>query len=206
MALPVQPRPAPRLHERIRALAADRNAVILAHNYERPEVQDVADFVGDSLGLSREAANTSADVIVFCGVHFMAETAAILSPNKKVLLPDLAAGCSLASTINADQLREWKAEHPGAVVVSYVNTTAEVKAESDYCCTSGNAVEVVNAIPADTEILFCPDMFLGAHVKRMSGRENIRIWMGECHVHAGIDPENIRLQRRLHPEAEFLIH
>jgi quinolinate synthase len=194
------------LQGEIKALARERNAVILAHNYERAEVQDVADFVGDSLGLSREAAKTEADVIVFCGVHFMAETAAVLSPQKQVLLPDLAAGCSLASTIDAEQLRAWKAEHPGAVVVSYVNTTAEVKAESDYCCTSGNAVEVVNAIPQDTEILFCPDMFLGAHVKRMSGRENIRIWMGECHVHAGIDPENIRLQRSLHPEAEFLIH
>ena len=188
------------LQGEIKTLARERNAVILAHNYERAEVQDVADFVGDSLGLSREAAKTEADVIVFCGVHFMAETAAVLSPTKKVLLPDLAAGCSLASTIDADQLRAWKAEHPGAVVVSYVNTTAEVKAESDYCCTSGNAVEVVNSIPADTEILFCPDMFLGAHVKRMSGRENIRIWMGECHVHAGIDPENIRLQRRCIPK------
>jgi quinolinate synthase len=190
----------------IRTLARQRNAVILAHNYERPEVQDVADFVGDSLGLSREAARTEADVIVFCGVHFMAETAAVLSPQKTVLLPDLAAGCSLASMIDAEQLRAWKAEHPGAVVVSYVNTTAEVKAESDYCCTSGNALEVVNAIPADTEILFCPDMFLGAHVKRMSGRENIRVWMGECHVHAGIDPEDIRLKRAQHPAAEFLIH
>src|SRR3954467_9420766 len=194
------------LQGEIKTLARERNAVILAHNYERPEVQDVADFVGDSLGLSREAARTEADVIVFCGVHFMAETAAVLSPRKTVLLPDLAAGCSLASMIDSEQLRAWKAEHPGAVVVSYVNTTAEVKAESDYCCTSGNAVEVVNAIPADTEILFCPDMFLGAHVKRRSGRENIRIWMGECHVHAGIDPEDIRLQRSLHPEAEFLIH
>jgi quinolinate synthase len=194
------------LQDEIRTLARSRNAVILAHNYERAEVQDVADYVGDSLGLSREAAKTDADVIVFCGVHFMAETAAVLSPQKTVLLPDLAAGCSLASMIDAEQLRAWKAEHPGAVVVSYVNTTAEVKAESDYCCTSGNAVEVVNAIPADTPILFCPDMFLGAHVKRLTGRENIHIWMGECHVHAGIDPEHIRLQRSLHPEAEFLIH
>ena len=194
------------LQGEIKALARERNAVILAHNYERAEVQDVADYVGDSLGLSREAAKTSADVIVFCGVHFMAETAAVLSPHKTVLLPDLAAGCSLASMIDAEQLRAWKAEYPGAVVVSYVNTTAEVKAESDYCCTSGNAVEVVNSIPADTEILFCPDMFLGAHVKRLSGRDNIRIWMGECHVHAGIDPEDIRLQRSLHPRAEFLIH
>jgi quinolinate synthase len=194
------------LQGEIKALARERNAVILAHNYERPEVQDVADFVGDSLGLSREAAKTEADVIVFCGVHFMAETAAVLSPGKTVLLPDLAAGCSLASMIDAEQLRAWKAQYPGAVVVSYVNTTAEVKAESDYCCTSGNALEVVNAIPADTEILFCPDMFLGAHVKRLSGRDNIRIWMGECHVHAGIDPEDIRLRRAQHPGAEFLIH
>lgn len=194
------------LQGEIKLLARERNAVILAHNYERPEVQDVADYVGDSLGLSREAAKTPADVIVFCGVHFMAETAAVLSPQKTVLLPDLAAGCSLASTIDAAQLRAWKAEYPGAVVVSYVNTTAEVKAESDYCCTSGNAVEIVNSIPADTDILFCPDMFLGAHVKRMSGRENIHVWMGECHVHAGIDPEDIRLRRAEHPGAEFLIH
>lgn len=194
------------LQARIKELARTRNAVLLSHNYERPEVQDVADFVGDSLGLSREAAKTEADVIVFCGVHFMAETAAILSPAKIVLLPDLAAGCSLASTIDADQLRQWKAEHPGAVVVAYVNTTAEVKAESDYCCTSGNAVEVINAIPTDRDILFLPDMFLGAHVRRVSGRDNIHVWMGECHVHAGIDPENIRLQRSLHPDAEFLIH
>jgi quinolinate synthase len=196
----------PALAAEIRALAKERNAVILAHNYERPEIQDVADFVGDSLGLSREAAKTNAEVIVFCGVHFMAETAAILSPQKTVLLPDLAAGCSLASTINAEQLRDWKAQHPGAVVVAYVNTTAEVKAESDYCCTSGNAVEVVNSIPADREILFLPDMFLGAHVRRESRRENIHVWLGECHVHAGIDPEHISIMRAQHPGAEFLIH
>jgi quinolinate synthase len=194
------------LHEQIRALAKSRNAVILAHNYERPEIQDVADYVGDSLGLSREAARTDADVIVFCGVHFMAETAAILSPQKTVLLPDLAAGCSLASTIDAEQLRAWKKEYPGAVVVSYVNTTAEVKAETDYCCTSGNAVEVIQAIPAEKTILFCPDMFLGAHVRRVTGRENIVVWMGECHVHAGIDPEHINLMRAAHPDAEFLVH
>ena len=194
------------IHDQIRALAKERNAVILSHNYERPEIQDVADYVGDSLGLSREAARTDADVIVFCGVHFMAETAAILSPQKTVLLPDMAAGCSLASTIDADQLRAWKAEYPGAVVVSYVNTTAEVKAETDYCCTSGNAVEVIEAIPADKTILFCPDMFLGAHVKRITGRENIVVWMGECHVHAGIDPEHINLMRDEHPDAEFLVH
>jgi quinolinate synthase len=194
------------LHARIKALARERNAVILAHNYERPEVQDVADFVGDSLGLSREAASTPADVIVFCGVHFMAETAAILSPQKRVLLPDLAAGCSLAATINAEQLRAWKAEHPGAAVVSYVNTSAEVKAESDYCCTSGNAVDVVNAVPADQEVLFLPDVFLGAHVRRLTGRTNMHVWMGECHVHAGIDTEDLARQRAVHPGAEMLIH
>jgi quinolinate synthase len=194
------------LHQKIRELAKQRNAVILAHNYERPEVQDVADFVGDSLGLSREAAKTTADVIVFCGVHFMAETAAILSPKKTVLLPDMAAGCSLAATIDAEQLRAWKAEFPGAVVVSYVNTTAEVKAESDFCCTSGNAVDVVNSIPAETKVLFLPDFFLGTHVKRVTGRSNMEIWVGECHVHAGIDPEDIRRKRGAHPNAEFLIH
>ena len=205
--MPAQPAPQfAELHDEIRRLAAERKAVILAHNYERPEVQDVADFVGDSLGLSREAAKTEAEIIVFCGVHFMAETAAILSPGKKVLLPDMAAGCSLAATIDGEQLRAWKAEHPGAVVVSYVNTTAEVKAETDYCCTSGNAVEIVNSIPPEKEILFCPDMFLGAHVRRMTGRQNIHVWMGECHVHAGIDPEHINLQRAAHPGAEFLIH
>jgi quinolinate synthase len=194
------------LQARIRALADKKNAVILAHNYERPEVQDVAHFVGDSLGLSREAAKTDADVIVFCGVHFMAETAAILSPTKTVLLPDLGAGCSLADTINAEQLRAWKAEHPGAVVVSYVNTTAEVKAESDYCCTSGNAVEIVNSTPPDKEILFLPDLFLGAHVRRVTGRNNIRLWMGECHVHAGINPLSLAQQRAAHPSAEVLVH
>jgi quinolinate synthase len=194
------------LQEEIRELARERDAVILAHNYQRPEVQDVADFVGDSLGLSREAAKTPSDVIVFCGVHFMAETAAILSPQKQVLLPDLAAGCSLSASIDAEQLRKWKAEHPGAVVVSYVNTSAAVKAESDYCCTSGNAVEIVNSIPADKDILFLPDMFLGAHVRRVSGRQNIFVWMGECHVHAGINPEHVNQQRAAHPGAEFLIH
>jgi quinolinate synthase len=194
------------LQAEIKHLARVRNAVIIAHNYERAEVQDVADFVGDSLGLSREAAKTKAEVIVFCGVHFMGETAAVLSPQKTVLLPDLAAGCSLAATIDAAQLVDWKAEHPGAVVVSYVNTTAEVKAESDYCCTSGNAVEIVNTISPEKEILFLPDMFLGAHVRRITGRSNMHVWMGECHVHAGIDPEDIRLQRAAHPAAEFLIH
>ena len=194
------------LADEIRELAQEKNAVILAHNYERPEVQDVADVVGDSLGLSRAAAETEADVIVFCGVHFMAETAAILSPGKTVLLPDLGAGCSLADSITADQLRAWKAEHPGAVVVSYVNTTAAVKAESDYCCTSGNSVEIVNAIPEDREILFCPDQFLGAHVQRVTGRRNMHIWMGECHVHAAISPDSLSNVRKRHPKAELLVH
>jgi quinolinate synthase len=194
------------LASEIRRLATAKNAVILAHNYERADVQDVADFVGDSLGLSQQAAKTNADIIVFCGVHFMAETASILAPSKKVLIPDLNAGCSLAATITAEDLRKWKAEHPGAVVVSYVNTTAEVKAETDYCCTSSNAVKVVQAIPEDKEILFCPDMFLGAYVKKMTGRKNIRIWAGECHVHAGIRPADIEAKRAAHPAADFLIH
>jgi quinolinate synthase len=193
------------LVDRIDRLRHERNAVILAHNYQRPEVQDIADFVGDSLGLSQQAAATDASVIVFCGVHFMAETAAILSPEKMVLLPDLEAGCSLAATIDAEQLRAWKAEHPGAVVVSYVNTTAEVKALSDYCCTSSNAEGVIRSIPADREILFCPDMFLGAHLERVTGRK-MHVWMGECHVHAGIVPERLDAMRRANPQAELLIH
>jgi quinolinate synthase len=191
--------------EEIGRLKKAKNAVILAHNYELPEVQDVADFVGDSLGLSREAEKTEAERIIFCGVHFMAETASIICPNRKVLIPDLEAGCSLAATINAAQLREWKAKHPGAVVVSYVNTTAEVKAESDYCCTSSNAVKVVSAIPADKEILFLPDMFLGAYVRHVTGRK-MHIWMGECHVHAGIRPEHIQQLKKEHPGAETLVH
>lgn len=193
------------LQEEIRALACERNAVILAHNYQRPEVQDVADFVGDSLGLSRQAAATEADVIVFCGVHFMAETAAILSPEKTVLLPDLDAGCSLAASITAEQLREWKAQHSGAVVVSYVNTTAEVKAESDYCCTSGNAREVIESIPADREILFLPDLYLGLWLERVTGRK-LTIWLGECHVHAGIRPTDIERWTQETPDAELLVH
>src|SRR4030081_893268 len=174
----------------IREMAERRNAVILAHNYQVAEVQDVADHVGDSLGLSQQAARTDADLIVFCGVHFMAETAKILFPLKGVLIPDLDAGCSLSDTMTADQLRAWKAQHPGAVVVTYVNCTAEVKAESDYCCTSGNAEQVIRAIPEDREILFGPDMFLGAHLERMTGRK-MHVWMGECHVHAGIEPDEI---------------
>jgi quinolinate synthase len=198
-----------RLGDEVRALAEERNAVILAHNYQVPEVQDVAHFVGDSLGLSRQAAETDADVIAFCGVHFMAETASILSPEKTVLLPDLDAGCSLADSITADELRIWKAENPDAIVVMYVNTTAEVKAETDYCCTSSNAVQVVEHIRRehgdDVEILFGPDMFLGAYVERVTGRR-MKVWMGECHVHAGIRPGDIAQVREENPGAEFLIH
>jgi len=206
-----------RLSEEVRALAAERNAVILAHNYQVPEVQDVADRMGDSLGLSRAAATTDAEVIVFCGVHFMAETASILSPSKTVLIPDPDAGCSLSDSINAQQLRAWKAKHPGALVVMYVNTSAEVKAETDYCCTSSNAVKVVEHIwaehGAETEILFGPDMWLGAFVERETGlaedparRARFHVWDGECHVHAGIRPDDIERTRAEHPEAEFLIH
>jgi quinolinate synthase len=193
------------MQEEIRRLARARKAVILAHNYQRPEVQDVADVVGDSLGLSREAARTDADLIVFCGVHFMAETAAILNPDKKVLLPEPDAGCSLADTIDADQMRAWKARHPGAVVVTYVNTTAEVKAESDYCCTSGNARAVIEAIPEDRTILFAPDMFLGGYLERVTGRR-MQVWPGECHVHAGIRPADLERARREHGDADLLVH
>jgi len=190
---------------RINQLRKERNAVILAHNYELPVIQDIADYTGDSLGLARQAAKTSADVIVFCGVHFMAETAAILCPDKRVLLPDLEAGCSLADTITAEQLREWKKEHPDAVVVAYVNTSAAVKAESDICCTSSNAVQVVQSIPPDKEILFLPDMFLGSYVEKVTGRK-MHIWMGECHVHAGIRSRDVQELARKFPDAELLIH
>lgn len=191
--------------EEVRALAAQRDAMILAHNYQVPAIQDVADFVGDSLELSRIAAETDRSTIVFCGVHFMAETAKILAYDKKVLIPDPLAGCSLAASITAEELRAWKAEHPGAVVVMYVNTTAEVKAETDYCCTSANAVKVVASIPADTEILFGPDMFLGAYVERETGRK-MHIWMGECHVHAGIAPSDITGVMARYPGAELYVH
>jgi quinolinate synthase len=193
------------LAEEVRALARERDAVILAHNYQVPEVQDVADYVGDSLGLSRQAAATDASTILFCGVHFMAETAAILSPDKTVLIPDLKAGCSLAASIDAAALRDWKSKHPGAVVVSYVNTTAEVKAESDYCCTSGNARAVIEAIPPDREILFLPDMYLGLWLERVTGRK-LTIWLGECHVHAGIRPDDIERWQAEAPDAELLVH
>jgi len=195
------------ISQEIRRLKEKRKAVILAHNYQVPDVQDAADYTGDSLGLSQAAARTDAEVIVFCGVHFMAETASILCPSKTVLLPDLEAGCSLAATITAEELRQWKAEHPEAVVVSYVNTTAEVKAESDYCCTSANAAKVVQAIPPDREVLFLPDLYLGDYVARVTGRKNIRVWPGECHVHAGIRPSHFQEALRLHPDAEeIFIH
>jgi quinolinate synthase len=192
--------------EEINEWKKKRNAILLAHNYQIPEIQDIADVLGDSLALARAALTTEADVIVFCGVHFMAETAAILNPQKTVLLPDLEAGCSLADSITVEQLREWKSEHPDAVVVSYVNTSAEVKAESDYCCTSSNAVDIVNSIPVDQEILFLPDMFLGQFVKKETGRENIHIWLGECHVHAGIRPHQVEDVVSNNPEADLLVH
>ncbi len=197
------------LSAEIRELARARNAVILAHNYQLPEIQDVADVVGDSLALSQQAARTQASTIAFCGVHFMAETASILSPDKTVLIPDRDAGCSLSDSITAAQLAAWRAEHPGAIVVMYVNTSAEVKALSDYCCTSSNAVAVVKHIyateGADSEILFGPDMFLGSYVERQLGRR-MHVWDGECHVHAGIRPADIVAARAEHPDAEFLIH
>jgi len=189
----------------IKYLKEKKNAVILSHNYQLPEIQDVSDFIGDSLNLSLEAANTTADTIVFCGVHFMAETASILCPRKTVLIPDLEAGCSLASTINIEQLRRWKEKYPNAVVVSYVNTTAEIKAESDYCCTSSNAIKIVNSIPKDKEILFLPDMFLGSYIASETER-NIHIWPGECHVHADMRIEDVNKKLEEVKNAEFLIH
>lgn len=187
-------------------LKKEKDVLILAHNYQLPEVQDVADYVGDSLGLSRQAAKTEQKTILFCGVHFMAETAAITCPDKKVLIPDLDAGCSLADTINADELKKWKSEHPGAITVGYVNTSAEVKAELDYCCTSSNAVNVVKSIPEEKEVLFLPDMFLGSYVAKMTNRKNMFIWAGECHVHAGIRSQDVKEKLQEFAGAEFLVH
>lgn len=194
------------LADKIQALKKEKDVVILAHNYQLPEVQDVADFVGDSLGLSRQAAKTPHKTILFCGVHFMAETAAIICPDKKVLIPDLAAGCSLSDSINLEQLKNWKREHPGAIAVGYVNTTAEIKSELDYCCTSSNAVNVVKAIPKDKEVLFLPDMFLGSYVAKETGRKNMYIWAGECHVHAGIRSEEIHKKLDAYANSELLVH
>jgi quinolinate synthase len=190
----------------VRRLATLRNATLLAHNYQVPAIQDIADHVGDSLALSRIAAEAPEETIVFCGVHFMAETAKILSPGKTVLIPDQRAGCSLADSITAEDLAAWKADHPGAVVVSYVNTTAAVKALTDICCTSSNAVDVVASIPEDREVLFCPDQFLGAHVRRVTGRKNLHVWAGECHVHAGINGDELAEQARSHPDADLFVH
>jgi quinolinate synthase len=189
----------------VRALARERNAVILAHNYQLPWIQDVADYVGDSLALSRLAARSAASVIVFCGVHFMAETAKILAPDRTVLLPDVRAGCSLAETVSAEDVRNWKAAHPGGLVVAYVNTSAAVKAEADVCCTSSNAVEVVKSLPEGPEVLFLPDMFLGQHVQRLTGRR-LEIWMGECHVHAAISPVELKEKVAKRPQAEVFVH
>jgi quinolinate synthase len=194
------------LKDEVLKLKKEKDVVILAHNYQVPEVQDVADFVGDSLGLSRQAAKVKQKTILFCGVHFMAETAAIVSPDKRVLIPDLEAGCSLSDSITIDQLRKWKKEHPNAITVGYVNTTAEIKSELDYCCTSSNAVNVVNAIPKKKEILFLPDMFLGSYVSKMTGRKNMEIWAGECHVHAGITPEHVEKKLSELKNAEFVVH
>jgi quinolinate synthase len=194
------------LKDEVLRLKKEKDVVILAHNYQIPEVQDVADFVGDSLGLSRQAAKVKQKTILFCGVHFMAETAAIVSPDKRVLIPDLEAGCSLSDSITVDQLRKWKKEHPNAISVGYVNTTAEIKSELDYCCTSSNAVNVVNAIPREKEILFLPDMFLGSYVAKITGRKNMQIWAGECHVHAGITPEHVEKKLAELKNAEFVIH
>ncbi|MCW9708576.1 quinolinate synthase NadA [Fodinibius salsisoli] len=189
----------------VKRLKEERNAVILAHNYQVPEVQDIADYIGDSLGLSHQAAETDAEVIVFCGVHFMAETASIISPDKRVLIPDLDAGCSLADSITVEQLREWKAEHPDAVVVTYINTTAAIKAECDYCCTSSNAVDIVESIPEEKEVLFLPDKFLGSYVEMVTGRE-LNIWDGSCHVHEKIGELNLNDKQKEYPDAEVLIH
>jgi quinolinate synthase len=189
----------------IHRLRRDREAVVLAHNYQIPPIQDLADFVGDSLELSQEAARSDAPLIVFCGVHFMAETAAVLCPGQRVVIPDREAGCSLAATVTADELRTWKAEHPDALIVAYVNTDADVKAEADYCCTSANAVQIVRSIPEDREILFLPDMFLGLFVERMSGRA-LHLWLGECHVHAGIRADDVSACLDAHPGADLLLH
>ena len=195
-----------RLKDEIQRIKKEKDVVILAHNYQIPDVQDIADFTGDSLGLSRKAAKVNQKTILFCGVHFMAETAAIICPDKRVLIPDLQAGCSLSDSITIDELRNWKKQHPHAITVGYVNTTAEIKSELDYCCTSANAVNVVKAISPDKEILFLPDMFLGSYVAKMTGRKNMYIWAGECHVHAGIKPEDITKKLDSMKDTEFVIH
>jgi len=193
------------LEAEIRGLKDQRNAVLLAHNYQRPEVQDLADYVGDSLYLARRALESDRSVIVFAGVRFMAETAKILNPGRTVLLPDLKAGCGLADAVTAEQVRTWRAEHPGAAVVAYINTSADVKAESDYCCTSSNAVKVVEQVPAGQEILFLPDMFLGDYVRRKTGRA-MHLWVGDCPVHTRLRPEELARARAEHPGAPVIAH
>ena len=195
-----------KLKDDILRLKKEKDVVILAHNYQIPGIQDVADFTGDSLGLSRQAAKVEQKTILFCGVHFMAETASIISPHKKVLIPDLEAGCSLSDSITLDELKNWKKQHPHAIAVGYVNTTAEIKSELDYCCTSSNAINVVKAIPENKDILFLPDMFLGSYVAKMTGRKNMHIWAGECHVHAGITPDDITKKLDSMKDTEFVIH
>jgi len=186
-------------------LRITRRAAILAHNYQRPEIQDLADVVADSLQMARRATELDAPILVICGVHFMAETAAIANPDKRILIPDRTAGCSLAATIQAADVRIWRAAHPDGVVVAYVNTAADVKAEADYCCTSGNAVAVVRALPPDVPVLFLPDVFLGNYLRKVTGRQ-LDVWMGECHVHAGLTRETLEQRRVEYPDAEFLVH
>jgi len=195
----------PDLVAEIRALKAERQAAILAHNYQIPEIQDLADVVADSLRMARRATALDAPVLVICGVHFMAETAAIANPDKRVLIPDLEAGCSLAATIRPEDVRAWRAEHADGIVVAYVNCSAAVKAESDYCCTSGNAVAVIESLPPGVPVLFVPDFFLGSYLRRVTGRE-LDVWMGECHVHAALTPDLMAAKRAEHPDAEFLVH
>ncbi len=194
-----------KLIDKIEQLKQERNAVILAHNYQPGEIQDLADFGGDSLGLSIKAAETDADVIVFCGVQFMAETAAILSPQKTVLLPDKHAGCPMADMITAEQLRQLKQEHPDALIVCYVNSSAEVKAESDYCCTSANAIEVVESLPPDRKIIFVPDRHLGRFVVEKTGRDLV-LWPGYCRVHVVITEEDIKNAKAEYPDAVVMVH
>src|SRR5881296_2558092 len=189
----------------IRALKAERHAAILAHNYQRPEIQDLADVLADSLQMARRATELDAPLLVICGVHFMAETAAIANPDKRVLIPDVNAGCSLAATIQAADVRAWRAEHPDGLVVAYVNTAADVKAESDYCCTSGNAVAVIESLPRDVPVLFLPDVYLGNYLRKVTGR-SLDVWLGECHVHAGLTRETLEQRRTEYPDAEFLVH
>ena len=193
------------IQDELHELKRERNALILAHNYQLGEVQDMADYLGDSLGLALQAQKSNAEVILFCGVQFMAETVSVLCPEKTVIIPDLDAGCSLSSMINAEQVKAWKRSHPGGIVLSYVNCSAAVKAESDYCCTSANAEKVLRSISEDREVLFIPDFFLGRYLEEKTGRK-LHLWKGYCHAHMKISSEHIDELRRDHPNAEFLMH